>query len=586
MAINAGKAEVTVVGKFKDDITSKSKKAFDKLKAGAKAAFKAAAVAVAAFTAGMVKAISLANEQELAIARVEGALRATGAYSKEFSEELQTMASGFQEVSTTGDESILAMQSLLIAMGATRENIKQVTQATLDLSAGMGVNAKGAALLFGKALSGDFGTLSRYGILVTDVEGNANKLASALKQVQDKFGGAAQVQAETFGGKLTQISNAFGDMLEEIGFVITKEKEFSDMLTVIKEKFKEWSTTIKANRVLLQALARDIVGGVKTSFNVLFGAARQAAKAFGLLAFSFQDARARWSKFVESFQANRMANLQKTLADIAKHGDVNSEVYKRLSKEAEAYALVMEKQKDKTDALNMSAQRWIKLAVEGGTGAVVDFTGNLRKSEEALTDMAETYKEAAETIKGIKLVDPHDLDVWTIMEDKLSADFKKMEEDKKRIAAIKIDMGFGPDDAEMLDIIDAKNDAMFTKMEEDAKRIAAIEIDWGPGLDDIANMDMMDASRDRMFAKAFAEEERKHQAGKRLIEMEIAKTQHGDIALAQLMDSLAIENGLTEMRLKGFEAEAKRIELITKFEKSAGRKLRQSELDDLSCLVV
>jgi hypothetical protein len=263
MAINAGKAEVTVVGKFKDEISSKSKKAFDKFKSGAKAAFAAATVAAVAFTAALVAVIKAANEQELAIAKMEGALKATGRFSKAFSADLQKMASEFQAVSTSGDETILVMQSVLLSMGATSENIREVTQASLDLSAGMGVNAKAAVLLFGKALSGDFGTLSRYGISVTDVEGRANKLASALKQVQDKFGGAAQAQAETFGGKMNAISMAFGDMLEEIGFVITKDKELIQVLQDVVKWFVELTQKIKDNRRFLRALGTDIFNDVK-----------------------------------------------------------------------------------------------------------------------------------------------------------------------------------------------------------------------------------------------------------------------------------------------------------------------------------
>jgi hypothetical protein len=51
--INAGKAEVTVIGKYKDELTNKSQKAFSKFKAGAVTAMKAAAAAVAIFTAAL-----------------------------------------------------------------------------------------------------------------------------------------------------------------------------------------------------------------------------------------------------------------------------------------------------------------------------------------------------------------------------------------------------------------------------------------------------------------------------------------------------------------------------------------------------
>jgi hypothetical protein len=338
MAINAGKAEVTVVGKFKDEITSKSKKAFDKLKSGAKAAFKAATVAVTAFSAGMAVAIAKANEQELAIAKLEGALRSTGKFTKELSLEMQAMASSFQRASTTGDEEILSLQSLLFAMGATTENIKQVTQATLDLSAGMGVQAKGAALLFGKALSGDFGTLSRYGILVSDVEGNANKMASALQQVQDKFGGQAQAQADTFGGKMKQVANAFGDVLEEIGFVITKDQRLVDVLKKMVTWFEKVGTQIRDNRRFLRALGTEIFNDVKAiwkPFGIALGFIFNGFRAIAGIALNI---RGQFNKLTgDVAKANEMFRLSnKLFADIADSIKAPAEGFMALKRGAKA----------------------------------------------------------------------------------------------------------------------------------------------------------------------------------------------------------------------------------------------------------
>jgi hypothetical protein len=316
MAINAGKAEVTVVGKFKDEISSKSKRAFDKLKKGAKVAFAVATVAVTAFSAGMAVAIRKANEQELAIAKLEGALRSTGKFTKELSLEMQAMASSFQRASTTGDEEVLSLQSLLFAMGATTENIKQVTQATLDLSAGMGVQARGAALLFGKALSGDFGTLSRYGILVGDVTGNANKMASALKQVQDKFGGQAQAQADTFGGKMKQVSNAFGDVLEEIGFVITKDKEMVEVLQDLVKWFEELGKTIKQNRDFLRDIGKQVFADVEAiwkPFGFVLTSIVNGFRLIGSAGLALRGQIAEWNGDIK--QSNMLFGEAKVLLD-------------------------------------------------------------------------------------------------------------------------------------------------------------------------------------------------------------------------------------------------------------------------------
>lgn len=298
MAINAGKAEVTVVGKYKDEISSKAKKAFDKFKSSAQAAFNAAAIALVAFSAAMVKSIALANKQELAIAKLEGALRATGTYTKALSKDMQDMASAFQDASTSGDEEILELQALLLAMGATSDNIKTVTQASLDLAAGMGTNATGAALLFGKALSGDFGSLSRYGILVGDITGNAEKLAGALSQVEQKFGGQAQAQAETFGGKMKQVSNAFGDLLEEIGFIITKEKGLSSFLTNIIDNLKDMAHWVKENRTLIQGMGREVAADLQAVWQPFVFFLERIAQGLRIIAITTISVRAGFNRMV------------------------------------------------------------------------------------------------------------------------------------------------------------------------------------------------------------------------------------------------------------------------------------------------
>lgn len=89
-----------------------------------------------------------------------------------------------------GDESIIEMQANLVSFGAGKDNIDQVTEAVLNLSAGLGTDLKGASLLMGKALAGEFGSLSRYGILV-DSNASKSRKDGWLAQINEKFGGQA-----------------------------------------------------------------------------------------------------------------------------------------------------------------------------------------------------------------------------------------------------------------------------------------------------------------------------------------------------------------------------------------------------------
>jgi DNA-binding phage protein len=387
MAINAGKAEVTVVGKYKDEITSKSQRAFADFKKNAQAAFKTALVALTAFAVGMAKAISLANKQELAIAKLEGALRATGIYTKKLSQEMQIMASAFQNVSTTGDEAVLEIQALLFAMGATEKNIKQVTQASLDLSAGMGVDARSAALLFGKALAGDFGTLSRYGIQVANLKTNSEKLAGALSQVQQKFGGQAQAQADTFGGKMTQLSNAFGDFLENIGFLITKNQTFKDMLSDSIVKFGEWGKIIKDNSGWIKLLTTDIINMGQNAFSPVLFFVNSMGQGLRLIAITALAVRASFNKMTGDMDKfdSLMAEATKQLEAFNKQG-LGLDVFNDHMEESAEVVIKLEKAvvkvKTAITSLGPSTEKFLQLLKVESNGVMKSLENDSEKLQE------------------------------------------------------------------------------------------------------------------------------------------------------------------------------------------------------------
>ena len=257
-------AEARILGTFKDNFSGASKRAFQKFKKSATRALKivavAAAAAFAALTAGIIKFVGAANKEELAIRKLEGALRSTGQFTREYSAELQKLASDLQDVTAFGNETILTVIQQLAAFGASRDTITALTKATLDLAAGMGVDLKAAALLMGKAVAGEFGTLSRYGILVDANASKSEKLAQTIEQVNRKFGGQARIAAEAAGGRLQQISNVLGDVFERLGEIITKSEEYKVVLGILVDALKKTEHWLIRNR---KALEKDFLAGIE-----------------------------------------------------------------------------------------------------------------------------------------------------------------------------------------------------------------------------------------------------------------------------------------------------------------------------------
>ena len=188
------------------------------------------------------------NQQVDAISQVEAALASTAGVSKQTSEDLQAMASRFQEITTFGDEAILKMQAVLLTFTQIRgDRFEEATRAILNMSAALGKDLQGTALQVGKALNDPVkgvAALAEAGIQFTeaqkaqiksmiDVGDVAGAQALILKELEVQFGGVAEAMAETPAGQWAQAMNALGDAFEHVGAAISPH--VVQLATFIKE---------------------------------------------------------------------------------------------------------------------------------------------------------------------------------------------------------------------------------------------------------------------------------------------------------------------------------------------------------------
>jgi hypothetical protein len=213
-------------------------------------------------------------EYEKVVARLNGTLKATGQDSADFRAELKEQAKAFSEHSEETQKSIIGIQTLLIQFGAARKDLPQLTQAVLDLSAGMGIDAHTAALELGKALEGIDGPLKRIGITFDANAGRGEKFQSAIEQINERFGGLAQALANTNAGKLTEMEKAVGGLTNEFGKLA---------LEALLPSIKYLTELAKATDAFLKdsPLAAEYLKELVEIVSV-FGALTVAAKGFGL----------------------------------------------------------------------------------------------------------------------------------------------------------------------------------------------------------------------------------------------------------------------------------------------------------------
>lgn len=228
-----------------------------------------AGIAFAAFSGAIIGSVAAFAESEKTISQLEATLQSTGFAAGLTSADIQKMALSLQDVSTFGDEAIIAGQSILLRFRSIgKDAFEPATKAALDMAAAMGTDVPQAAELLGKALENPtqgITLLTKQGVQFTEEQKKmiktfdetgraAEAQAIILQQVGVAFGGSAQ--AATNGlGVFTQLKEVLGDIVEGIG------KQFAPTFTAVGKVLLDFAKSIRDNETLLNALARILAAG-------------------------------------------------------------------------------------------------------------------------------------------------------------------------------------------------------------------------------------------------------------------------------------------------------------------------------------
>jgi hypothetical protein len=228
-------------------------------------------------------------EAEAAFGQLKNAVETNGGAAGKTADELANVASELQSITTYGDEAIQQMQALLLrfkGIGETR--FDEATRATLDLATALGQDLQSAARLVGLALDNPaegLSRLSRVGIAFTKdqkevikalVESGRTAEAQGiiLRELESRFGGAAEAARGTFAGAMQGVKNAFGDLLE----VKTGIPAATDALNDFAKVLEDPSTKAAADN-LFAGLIAGAASAVQWMREVV-GATRWAAEEF------------------------------------------------------------------------------------------------------------------------------------------------------------------------------------------------------------------------------------------------------------------------------------------------------------------
>lgn len=176
--------------------------------------------------------LALADEQIQAETKLEAVLKATGFAAGYTSDQLKTMASGMQDLTLFGDETILNTQAIIATFKEIKgDEFEEATKLAMDMSTVLGTDLKGSATQLSKALNDPtkgVSALADAGVSFTAQQKEMIKTLQEsgdtvgaqkiiLAELRGEFGGAAEAAASASGGGLKQFQNSVGDIKESIG---------------------------------------------------------------------------------------------------------------------------------------------------------------------------------------------------------------------------------------------------------------------------------------------------------------------------------------------------------------------------------
>lgn len=268
--------------KTADEIDSASSKAggsFSRIKdivagLGIFEIFKQGAVLVKDFFVASVKG---ALESELAEAKLRTALQNVTTARQGDADMLIEQATALQKVTTFTDEQILQADQLLATFQLNGEAIAEINPRLLDMAASLAsvgettMDLDSLAIALGKSLTLGAGSLTRYGVTLTDAQAKQFDLAKGMDKVKllteildSNFKGLAEAAGKTMAGRIQIAKNAFGDLQEKIGGALMPA------INTLFDDFGSLTGGMGMNAETTQMVTKVAYGLAKT-LSVLFG---------------------------------------------------------------------------------------------------------------------------------------------------------------------------------------------------------------------------------------------------------------------------------------------------------------------------
>lgn len=355
-----------------------------------------------AIKSGFKATLDAHREHEMAVAKVETALKNQGATAGVTFQQMAVDANRLQENSLFSDEDILskASTSLLNFGNIAGDNFMRAQQTAVDLSTTMDGDLQGAAMAVGKALNNPvqgLTALQRMGVRFTEDQkeviktlvdtGKASEAQGIiLGELEKRFAGQAKAQAEAEGG-YHRLSVAIDELLEGVG------------------------GRLSGTMNMLSGMFANVVNGIGS----FLGPAQSATDAFAEQNAKVKDLTANVSPLLGRYDdlsaktnlsADEQGELRSIIDKVAKAVPLAVTEFdkygKALGLNTDKAREFIENQKDLLKFTNAEAIKEVETQLKQLTAQQERYIGFLNTTNQTLVVNGETYQRTADGIVRLK----------------------------------------------------------------------------------------------------------------------------------------------------------------------------------------
>jgi len=193
--------------------------------------------------------------QEVAVKRLNAALRSADSFTSAASKEIQHFANVLQASTTATQTQVLEMVALAKSFGASNEEAKHLAATALDFAEGAGLNATEAVRRLGRAMQGSAADVANFAPEIRELTQAQLRLGGATDAISQKFSGQAAAALDTYAGAMKNLEAAQGRLLEAQGAMVIASPALRESINLTARLTDKLSSSVELSVISFERLA-------------------------------------------------------------------------------------------------------------------------------------------------------------------------------------------------------------------------------------------------------------------------------------------------------------------------------------------